>query len=260
MQNFGKIKNVFNNLLIEGIVKKDVSSKKLFKKYIKTIKESEILKTQFLIYNNIENKIDTDSFSANIFVSENIKLLDKYKTSDILKENLILVNLLKESKDKFSEDYVLSNLHESLSALVFTKRTPKNIEKITEEIKNVTKYITTNKAKEVNESIELPVSILTNLMVEKYNEKYSTLEESEKEILKVLIDSNFENKKILYSKFVNECVVLVDGLLKESDSESSIKLIKVKEKLLEDTQELKEEEFLTKISKLIELKNNLKTN
>ena len=95
MQNFGKIKNVFNNLLIEGIVKKDVASKKLFKKYIKAIKESEILKTQFLVYNNIENKIDADSFSANVFVSENIKLLDKYKTSDILKENLILVKLLK---------------------------------------------------------------------------------------------------------------------------------------------------------------------
>ena len=260
MQNFGKIKNVFNNLLIEGIVKKDVASKKLFKKYIKAIKESEILKTQFLVYNNIENKIDADSFSANVFVSENIKLLDKYKTSDILKENLILVKLLKESKDKFADDYELSNLHESLSALVFTKRTAQNIEKITEEIKNVTKYITTNKAKEVNESIELPVSLLTNLMVDKYNEKYSTLEESEKEILTVLMDSNFENKKNFYSKVVNECVSMVDGLLKESDSESSLKLTKVKDKLLEDVQEIKEEEFLTKISKLIELKNNLKTN
>jgi hypothetical protein len=49
MQNFGKIKNIFNNILIEGIVKKDDNSKKLFKRYIKTIKESEILKNQFLI-------------------------------------------------------------------------------------------------------------------------------------------------------------------------------------------------------------------
>ena len=76
----------------------------------------------------------------------------------------------------------------------------------------------------------------------------------------VLMDSNFENKKNFYSKVVNECVSMVDGLLKESDSESSLKLTKVKDKLLEDVQEIKEEEFLTKISKLIELKNNLKTN
>ena len=69
MQNFGNIKNIFNNLLAEGLTKKDVKSKKLFQKYIKTIKESEVLKTQFLIYENIENKVDSDVASANLFVS-----------------------------------------------------------------------------------------------------------------------------------------------------------------------------------------------
>lgn len=258
MQNFGKIKNVFNNLLIEGVVKKDDVSKKLFKKYVKTIKESEILKTQFLIYSNIENKIDSDSFSANIFISENIKLLEKYTTSEILKENKKLVNLLNENTNKLNEDYELSKLHESLSNLIMTKRTPKNIESITEEIKSVTSYIISNKPKEVTENIELPVSILSSIMVEKYNKKYSTLEKEDKEILKVLIDSNVESKKELYSKITNECVELVDSLLKESDTESAEKLKKVKNRLVEDTTEFNEGEFLIKISKLIELKNSLK--
>lgn len=260
MQNFGKIKNVFNNLLIEGIVKKDDNNKKLFKKYMKTIKESEILKTQFLVYNNIENKIDADSFSANLFVSENVKLLEKYNTSDILKENLKLVNLLNESKSKIDGDYELSKLHESLSNLVFTKRTPKNVEKITQEIKNVTNYITTNKSKEVNESVDLPLSMMTNIMVDKYNEKYGKLDESDKEILKVLLDKNFENKKSYYTKLVSECTELIDGLLKESDKESSEKLEQVKSKLLDENQSLNEDEYVSKISKLIELKNNLKNN
>lgn len=260
MQNFGKIKNIFNNLLIEGIVKKDDNSKKLFKKYMKTIKESEILKTQFLVYNNIENKVDTDSFSANVFVSENIKLLEKYSTSDILKENLKLVNLLKESKDKMVADYELSTLHESLCDLVFTKRTPRNIEKITQQIKNVTSYITKNKVKEVNESVDLPLSMMTNIMVDKYNEKYNKLDESDKEILKVLLDTNFENKKNVYTKIVTECSELIDGLLKESDKESSEKLVQVKSKLLEENQVLTEDEFILKLYKLIDLKNNLKNN
>jgi hypothetical protein len=260
MQNFGKIKNVFNNLLIEGIVKKDDNSKKLFKKYMKSIKESEILKTQFLVYSNIENKVDTDSFSANVFVSENIKLLEKYSTSDILKENLKLVGLLKESKDKMVDDYELSTLHESLSNLVFTKRTPKNIEKITQEIKNITSYITTNKVKEVNESVDLPLSMMTNIMVDKYNEKYDKLDESDREILKVLLDTNFENKKNFYNKLVNECAELINSLLKESDKESGEKLTQVKTKLLDESQELVEGEYVSKLSKLIELKNNLKSN
>jgi hypothetical protein len=258
MQNFGKIKNIFNNILIEGIVKKDDNSKKLFKRYIKTIKESEILKNQFLIYNNIENRIDSDFSSANIFVYENLRLLDKYNHSDILNENKKLVNLIGEDKLNIEiEDKDLNKLYESLSNIIFTKRTAKNIDKITEEIKNVSKYITSNKPKEVNETVDLPISMLTNIMVEKYNEKYSMLDESEKELLKVLTDSNFEDKKNLYVKYIDECIDLVDNRLSESDIESKEKLLKVKNKLIDDKKELAEQDFLNKVSKLIELKNNL---
>lgn len=259
MQNFGKIKNVFNNLLVEGIAKKDASAKKLFKKYIKTIKESKILKTQFLVYNNIENKIDEDVISTNIFVSENIKLLEKFKKADILNENKKLVDLLNTYKSRLSEDYELKVLHESISDLIFTTRTPKNIGKITEDIKNIGKYILTNKAKEVNETIDLPVSVLTNIMVEKYNEKYNTLDESDKKVLKALINSNLEEKKVLHSEIVNECVTLIDKLLTEERGEAKEKLLQVKVKLLEDT-EINDDNFVVKISKLVDLKNNLKSN
>ena len=110
MQNFGNIKNIFNDLLAESLFTKEAEGKKLFQKYVKTIKESEILKTQFLIYNNIENKIDNDVMSANLFVSENLRLLEKYSKSDILKENKKLVKLL--GKKQVKNDYELSALHE----------------------------------------------------------------------------------------------------------------------------------------------------
>ena len=93
MQNFGKIKNAFNGILAEGLVSKNEANKLLFKKYIKTIKESEILRTQFLVYTNIENKLESDSLSANLYVSENLSLLAKYKISDIIKENKKLIAL-----------------------------------------------------------------------------------------------------------------------------------------------------------------------
>ena len=54
MQNFGKIKNAFSEILAEGIASNDVAKKKLFKQYVKTLRESDILKTQFLVYENIE--------------------------------------------------------------------------------------------------------------------------------------------------------------------------------------------------------------
>jgi hypothetical protein len=253
MQNFGKIKNGFNELLIKGIGKKDDASKKLFKQYIKTIKESEVLRTEFLVYHNIENKVDNDSFSANLFITENIKLLDKYDKALILKENQKLGSLLGE----LSGDYELSKLHESLSNLIFVKRTANNVGNVTDEIKVVTAYVTSNKPKEVTESINMPISILTKLMTEKYNEKYDTLSVDDKIIIKTLINSDFGIKKELYVKTVTECMDLVDGLIKEGDAETKERLLRVKGKLLEDKENLNESDFAPRFSKLIELKNNL---
>lgn len=257
MQNFGRIKNVFNNLIVENVIKKDENTKKLFKKYLKAIKESEILKTQFLVYNNIENRIDSDSFSANIFISENVKLLEKYKPSDILNENKKLVGLLKGSESKLDELYELSELHESLSNLIMTERNAKNIDKITEEIKRVTNYIVSNKPKEVKENIQLPISVLSKIMVEKFNQKYSDLEKEDKEVLKSLIASDFETQKNLYSNITNECLELIENLIKESDTNSKEKLERVKSKLVEDSKEIVKDNFIDKFSKLIELKKNL---
>ena len=138
MQNFGKIKNTFNEILAESIVSGKNESKLLFKKYLKAIKESKILKTQFLVYDNIENKISDDVLNINIFVTENIKLLEQFKPSDILNENQKLLNLLKETEVKFDEDYgVKKQLHESISKLVFTKKTPNNINDITDNINRI---------------------------------------------------------------------------------------------------------------------------
>lgn len=254
MKNFGNIKNIFNNLLAEGLMKKDTKSKKLFQKYIKTIRESEILRTQFLIFNNIETRVDVDMISANLFVSENIKLLEKYSKSDILKENHKLSNLL--GKSEVIEKYELSDLHESLNDLIFTERKAKNIDKITTGIIKVSNYILLNKGKEIKESVDLPLHMLTNIMVDKYNEKYNTLEESDKEILRVLLESNLEGKKLFYETIVKDCMVLVDTLINESDDELKEKLSRVKVKLTEDI-DLNEDNFIEKISKLVDLKNNL---
>jgi hypothetical protein len=256
MQNFGKIKNTFNNLLVEAIAKKDEKTKKLFKQYIKAIKESEILRTQFLIYSNIENKIGDDSLSVFSFVSENLRLLEKYSQKDILKENTKLTSMLKKVNFNISDSYDLLNLHESITKLTFINKTPQNIETVTTEVKKITDYILANKPKEVNESFDLPLSMISKLMVEKYNEKYATLTDSDKKVIKVLMSPSLDAKKEFYQTEVNECISIVDKLISEETGESKEKLLKVKSKLLEE-QEINNEIFLEKISKLMELKNNL---
>ena len=87
MQNFGKIKNAFNELLAEGLITDNIQSKELFKNYIKSIKENEIIKTQFLVISNIENKVESDRDKAIQFVKENIDLFSKFNNKKIIEAN-----------------------------------------------------------------------------------------------------------------------------------------------------------------------------
>ena len=89
MQNFGKIKEKYNQLLSEGL-KSNNKNKSLFKRYIKTLKENNALKTQFLVYSNIENKVEPNEFRANQYLKENIDLLHKFDLTKLQELNLKL--------------------------------------------------------------------------------------------------------------------------------------------------------------------------
>lgn len=257
MQNFGKIKNTFNNLIAEGIFKKDDKSRQIFKKYLKTIKESEVLKTQFLIYNNIENKLEKDPFSASLYVNENIKLLESFDKEKILAENKKLLKLLGDLN--FESDYELNSLHESISNLIFLNRTPKNIDKITSEIKNVSNFILSNKEKQISENTYVPNSMLTNILVQNFNEKYKSFDEIDKKFLDALIGENFEHKKEVYRMLTKDCLNLIENKLNENTSGDVEKLEKVKNKLNEDLDNVSNDNLIEKLSKVIELKNNLQS-
>jgi len=254
VKNFGKIKNTYNEILVESVVTKDENKKGLFKTYVKTIKENEILKNQFLVYDLIENKVETNESKAKTFLDECLSLLSKYNTSDIMKANQKLVEGIIFEKEY---DYDKKELHENISTLLCTGKTPKTIDTIVEAKSYVLDYIMNNAVKESNEGYGLPNSVVSKIMVEKYNEKYSTLDESEKEILKTLIDSDSDKKKEVYANTIRECIDLINGKLTEADLDTKDRLLRVKDKLLNDKQEINED-YPKNISKLVELRSSLK--
>jgi len=256
VQNFGKIKNAYNEILVESVVAKNKDKKDLFKSYVKTIKENEVLKNQFLVYNIIENKVEINESKATAFVDECINIISKYNTKDILIANNKLVENIMFEKDS---DYDKKELHENIATLIFTSKTPKNIDTILEAKAYIVNYILNNKEKEVSEGVALPNSLISTIMVEKYNQRYSDLDESEKEILKALINSDDTKKKEVYSKTIRECIDLIDEKLKESSLDAKDKLLQVKDKLLNDKLEVNED-YTKNISKLVELRSNLKEN
>jgi hypothetical protein len=199
------------------------------------------------VYNNIENKVENDRNKATLFVNENIALLNKFSKKEILEANALL-----SSKLLFEKDVENNELHESITTLIFTEKTPNTIDTIVEATDNVVNYILNNKPKVIQESIDYPTSMFGALLVGNFNDKYSTLNENDKKTLKILIDSSDDEKKQLYSNTVKECLALVNKRLETNDVELKDKLLKVKEKLLNENLESNEdiEKRLIKIADL----------
>jgi hypothetical protein len=254
MQNFGKIKNAFNDILVESIIDKNVEKRKVVKRFIRAISESKILRAQFLIYNNIENRVDENQFSANLFVTENINILSKYSKEVILAENAKLVNLSQMVKSRLDSDYDKKDLHESITKLIFTKTTPTTVQEVTKCRLSIVSYINENKDRVLTETPEIPTSLLANLAVDKFNEKYADLTEDEHKVLNVILENdNIEAKEKVFNETVRACIDSVNDRMKESTSKE--KLLDVKDKLLRTS--FVNETFSDEIVKLLDLKRTL---
>jgi len=232
MKNFGKLKESFNNILAESIVKKKDEGKKVFQKYMKMLKENEILKSQYIIYDNLENGNFNDSSEALEYVKESIDVLRSYSKEDILKANKELSKLIvKESS--FGGDYTHEELHNNISFLVFTDKKATNINKVNESRSYIKNHLLTDKSEEtISESINLPPSVLTRLSLEKFNRKYENVSESEKKIIKSLINGDENSRETVFNDLVRECIDIIDNKLSESDIELKEKLLNAKDKLL----------------------------
>ncbi len=254
MQNFGKIKNAFNDIFAESIADKNVEKRKVVKRFIKAISESKILKTQFLIYNNIESRVDENQFSANLFITENINLLSKFKTEEILAENTKLINMSQMVKERLESDYSKKELHESITYLIFKDNSPTKIKESTSRRMDVIKYINENVVKVVSETPEVPTSLIANLAVDKFNEKYVNLSEDEHKVLNVILEAgNDKGKEKVFKDTIKSCIDSVNDRLQESSNKE--KLLNVKERLL--STEFISETFSDDISKLLDLKRTL---
>jgi len=252
MRNFGKIKNVYNSILVEGLYRKDAEKKATFQKYVKAIKENEILRTQFQVYRNIESRVESDDTKAREYVKENIELMKKFDLKAIEEaNNSLMVDILFES----DADYEMKELHEEIANLIFTKKNAKNIDSIIESTANVVGFIKENVEVEPIKEDVIPTSFLSNIAIEKFNEKYSDLSEEEKSVFKSLLEGDESVKEETFLSIVRECVDVIDDKLSESDMDTKGKLLSVKDKLLR--MNYVNESFITDIGKVMSLKADL---
>ena len=262
--NFGTLKDIFVDRLIESYTTDDTTGKILYKNFIKILKENETLKTAFIIFKNLETKTIKSESIANDYLKENISFLSNLKGDESLKEqSKKLVSLLKESNIDL-EILKTKKLHKSIEDLITTEKTVSTIDRLQESKTEVISWLMSDKdvnsesdeKRYVRENID-PNKFL-EIAVSKFNDKYKkSLTEEEKEILKVLREDNEEKTKELVSTLVKETVNLINTHL-ESEGQN----INIKEKLLETKDVVykmteNNGNFSKKVLKLYELKKNL---
>jgi len=258
MQNFGIINETFKNILADSIVSKDEKGKRVFRKYIKALKENRVFRTQYNIYNKLENKVETDKLKSVEYVKESIKVLEQFGSKAILSENEKLVKYLTKFGYEISkDDYPHKELHESIHSLVVKERNAKNLDTINESTFYISNYMNNNTEKAViTESKFYHTSSLGKEMVKKFNEEYGgKLNESETRVFKAVTRGTEEDRKELYTTMIRECIGLVDEQLKECNIDEKDKLLQVKDKLLRFN--YNKETFISEISKIVNLKGNL---
>ena len=254
MKNFGNIKDTFNSILVESIIKKDNEGKKLFNVYLKTLKENDDLRKQYLIYKNLSTKCFDNAVEAKDYIKENISLLRGLNGKQLKKgENKL--NSLLEGKTLSS---INSTLYDTINILVNTEKTPSTLDTLIESINNIKDMMLERKEviKEDKDTVNLPPSVLTQMATTKFNTKYANINEDEKEILRAVLNGNEEDRKTVYNNLKTECIDTIDNKLNENiDLDIKDKILKVKDKLLRMT--YNPDEYVKDIDKVYELKKSV---
>lgn len=258
--NFGTIKNIYAKFLINSYINESSKddNKKRYKKFITTIAESPILRTQFIVYKNIENGHFSSEVSAVEYIKENISLFERFNKKEIIRENKNLLNKLRFSYGKVKLNDT-KEIHEALNNLITLEKEAETINKIHESFEIVKKWLITPKEKisENTTKSKVDPKNFLNIVTKKYNEKYSNISEEEKKILKVIWSKNDGEKESLLKDMIKESITLLNYNIKQFGNS-----IEVKEKLLEAKDviynlEYNKETFKEDILKVYNLKINL---
>jgi hypothetical protein len=333
--DFGTIKNTFTEILIESHIKGDDKGKNLYKKFLRTLKESETLKTYFVAYKNLEDKTFNTENEATEYIKEHVSILKKYKgQKSIFNENKKLINLLESNGYKITQKP--NDLHKALNNLIRTNKDVTTIDTIIESTNILKKHLITPKTK-LNENLysktkffkegdkikvtrlpeekpndRLPrgyenlkigdvltvnkiwsntegviygtdfsdnyglsnydVENLTgkklkenkvnpnkflNIVVEKYNEKYSNMDEQDKKIIKTILSSNEKEKETLLNNLKKESINLITKLVKEYDNNLEVKVKLLESKDFIYNMGFNKETFKDDVVKIYDLMKNL---
>lgn len=251
MKNFALLKNSIYTDVINSLREDRPRAKKIIKGYTRIIKNNPTLKEVLHIHNNLEKGYFKNDEVKHGFIVENltaIKRLNKEELRIGLEE---LDKFIKSNNINYSQD--LSVLSEKISNLIM------NVNRVDKSIENnqaVDIIIESVLNRKGDENTKQPVShkLLKQISSKRFNEKYKTLSESEKKIVKGFFSGNKNLINEEYGKLITEIKGIIDDKIKNTeDKDIKIKFYEVKDKLVDYPESITLEHF----KKLFTLKENL---
>lgn len=187
---FSQIKSNVNETLLNYFLTKKDNYKGFSKDFFKLLKENKELKKLYKFYEDINSlEFKNDSVALH-FINENKKNINYNIKNDLL-------NLFNKWNIKMNENSEISKIDLNIDLLFES-----HDEQYYYSQDLLVEHLKTKKEKEevINENLNIPPSVMINLISEKFNQKYNDkLSDSEKEILKQVVEGEsqkvFENLK-----------------------------------------------------------------
>lgn len=213
-------------------------SKKIAFDFLDVVKKSPILQLEFKVYNNIEGKHIENEILAKEYIDNHIELFEVYTIEEIEAEH--------EKLNKFLTENVISNITEAdynlekidLYNAIDTLITESlklsedvDVDDIHEAFSLVFNHVKSER-KGLLENVDVePISEdVLEIAVGKFNEKYASLDESDKDLLKTLIKATTKEKKALLETYKTDTLAILEGIDKDNVQDSIAKaILKIKE-------------------------------
>lgn len=210
----------------------DESLKKTTLDFFDVVKNSPILQLEFNVFNNIEKKHIGEDLAATRYIDSNIKLFETYTIEEIDEERKKLQPFISEIQLSIDDKRVeLYNAVDKLITESLKCAESVDVDAIHESFTFVLNHIK-SPAHIITEDVDTDIinEDVIEIAINKFNEKYDSLNEEDKNLLQKLIKSDDSEKESLLENYKTETLSILEGMNKDISKDSISKAIqKIKE-------------------------------
>lgn len=234
MKNFGQIKNHIVNRFTKAYVNKTLGESNELKTFLTMVKESDILRTEFAIYRNLEAFSNVNEITGSEFLKGNIALMESFKKEDIMAEHMKLAKSFGIEEFDAITDEKLNGLYESITNLIFLENSISTVSTIAESTSTIVGYFKTNVISENKETKIIDSDLLKSVSKDKIKERYEDkLSPEELAIVETIVKGDASKQEALLKDMVKECIGYVNTNISEANVDGKEKLLNVKASLLD---------------------------